>query len=154
MIDASYGGFSPVVTYMLAGAGWGWHIETAIHVIRMVLGGVFDQFPNLQLMIGHLGETLPFMLPRLDVMTTAMTKLRRPISAYLRENIHYSFSGFNFTPAFLDLLLQVGVDRIMFSADYPWASMTEARAFLDQLPVSTADRERIAHGNAERLLGL
>ncbi len=87
-------------------------------------------------------------------MTPAITKLRRPISAYLRENIHYSFSGFNFTPAFLDLLLQVGVDRIMFSADYPWASMTQARAFLDQLPVSTADRERIAHGNAERLLGL
>jgi uncharacterized protein len=154
VIEASYGGFSPVVTYMLAGAGWGWHIETAIHVIRMVLGGVFDRFPNLQLMIGHLGETLPFMLPRLDNMTPAMTKLRRPISAYLRENIHYSFSGFNFTPAFLDLLLQVGVDRIMFSADYPWASMTEARAFLDQLPVSTADRERIAHGNAERLMRL
>ena len=154
VIDASYGGFSPVVTYMLAGAGWGWHIETAIHVIRMVLGGVFDRFPNLQLMIGHLGETLPFMLPRLDIMTPAMTKLRRPISAYLRENIHYSFSGFNFTPAFLDLLLQVGVDRIMFSADYPWASMTEARAFLDQLPVSTADRERIAHGNAEKLFKL
>jgi uncharacterized protein len=154
VIDASYGGFSPVVTDMLAGAGWGWHIETAIHVIRMVLGGVFDQFPNLQLVIGHLGEALPFMLPRLDIMTPAVTKLRRPISAYLRENIHYSFSGFNFTPAFLDLLLQVGVDRIMFSADYPWASMTQARAFLDQLPVSTADRERIAHGNAERLLGL
>ncbi len=63
VIDASYGGFSPVVTYMLAGAGWGWHIETAIHVIRMVLGGVFDQFPNLQLMIGHLGEALPSCCP-------------------------------------------------------------------------------------------
>jgi uncharacterized protein len=55
---------------------------------------------------------------------------------------------------FLDLLLQVGVDRIMFSADYPYGSMAQARAFLDQLPVSVADRERIAHGNAERLLGL
>lgn len=152
VVDASYGGFSPIVTYMLTGAGWGWHIETAIHVIRMMLGGVFDQFPRLQVMIGHLGETLPFMLPRLDLMSPAMTKLRRPISAYLRENIHYSIAGFNFTPAFLDLLLQVGADRIMFSADYPWASMTQARAFLDELPVSTADRERIAHGNAELLL--
>lgn len=72
VIDASYGGFSPIVTDMLAGAGWGWHIETAVHVIRMVLGGVFDQFPKLQLVIGHLGETLPFMLPRLDIMSTAM----------------------------------------------------------------------------------
>jgi len=87
-------------------------------------------------------------------MPTAMTKLRRPISAYLRENIHYTFGGFNYTPTFLDLMLEVGVDRIMFSADYPYASMAQARAFLEQLPISTADRERIAHGNAERLLGL
>jgi uncharacterized protein len=80
-----------------------------------------------------------------------MTKLRRPISAYLRENIYYTFSGFNFTATFLDLLMQVGTDRIMFSADYPYGSMLQARAFLDGLPVSSADREKIAHGNAEQL---
>jgi hypothetical protein len=154
VIDASYGGFSPIVTQMLAGAGWGWHIETAVHVIRMILGGVFDQFPKLQVVVGHLGEGLPFMLQRFDLMPMAMTKLQRPISAYLRENIHYTFSGFNFTPTFLDFLLEVGVDRIMFSADHPYASMVQARAFLDKLPVSTADREGIAHGNAERLLAL
>jgi uncharacterized protein len=85
-------------------------------------------------------------------MTPDLTGLKRPVSAYLRENVHYTFSGFNFTPTFLDLLLQVAIDRIMFSADHPYASMTQARAFLDQLPVSAADRERIAHGNAERLL--
>jgi predicted TIM-barrel fold metal-dependent hydrolase len=154
VIEASYGGFAPIVTDLFAGPGWGWHIETAIHVIRIILGGTFDRYPGLQLVVGHMGETLPFMLQRLDVMPMAMTKLSRPISSYLRENIHYTFSGFNFTPTFLDLLLQVGVDRIMFSADYPYSSMSQARAFLDQLPVSFADRERIAHGNAERLLGL
>jgi hypothetical protein len=69
----------------------------------------------------------------------------------LRENVHYTFSGFNFTPTFVDLLFQVGVDRIMFSADYPYAEMSEARAFLNRLPVSPADREKIAHGNAEKL---
>lgn len=111
-------------------------------------------YPRLQIVIGHLGEALPFMLQRLDIMPMAMTRIDRPISAYLRENVHYTFAGFNFTPAFLDLLLQVGVDRIMFSADYPYASMAQARAFLDQLAVSAADKERIAHGNAERLLGL
>ena len=83
-----------------------------------------------------------------------MTKLARPFGAYLRENVHYTFGGFNFPPTFLNLLLEVGVDRIMFSADYPYGSMAEARAFLEQLPVSEADRERIAHGNAERLFGL
>ena len=154
VIEASYGGFSPIVTELLAGAGWGWHIETAIHVIRLILGGVFDKYPKLQIVVGHMGETLPFMLQRLDVMPMAMTKLKRPISAYLTGNVHYTFSGFNFTPTFLDLLLHVGVERIMFSADYPYSSMAQARAFLDQLPVSPADRARIAHGNAETLLGL
>ncbi len=152
VIDASYGGFAPMVSEMLAGPGWGWHIETAVHVLRIVLGGAFDKYPELQLVTGHMGEGLPFMLSRLDVMPMAMTKLERPISAYLRENVHYTFAGFNFTPTFLDLLLQVGVDRIMFSADHPYGSMSEARAFLDRLPVSSADREKIAHANAERLL--
>jgi len=154
VIEASYGGFSPIITDMLAGAGWGWHIETAIHVIRLILGGVFDQYSKLQIVIGHMGEALPSMMQRLDVMPMAMTKLNRPMSAYLRENVHYTFSGFNFTSTFLDLMLQVGIGRIMFSADYPYASMAQARAFLDQLPVSSADRERIAHGNAEHLLGI
>ena len=66
VIDASYGRFPQPVTEMLAGAGWGWHIETAVHVIRMILGGVFDAFPKLQIVVGHMGEALPFMLPRLD----------------------------------------------------------------------------------------
>jgi predicted TIM-barrel fold metal-dependent hydrolase len=154
VVDASFAGFSPDVTFMFANAGWGWHIETAVHVLRMILGGVFDRYPKLQIVVGHMGEALPFMMSRVDVMAPAITGLKRPISDYLRENVHYTFSGFNFTPTFLDLLLQVGVDRIMFSADYPYGSMAQARAFLDQLPVSAADRERIAHGNAEKLLGL
>jgi uncharacterized protein len=154
VIEASYGGFSPIVSEMLAGPGWGWHIETAVHVVRLILGGVFDRYPKLQIVIGHLGETLPFMLQRLDVMPVAMTKLDRPMSAYLRENLRYTISGFNFTAPFLALLLEVGVDRIMFSADYPYASMSRARAFLDELPLSPADKKKIAHGNAESFLGL
>jgi predicted TIM-barrel fold metal-dependent hydrolase len=152
--DTWYGGLAPIVSEMMAGPGWGWHIETALHVLRMILGGVFDAHPELQIVVGHMGETLPSMLQRVDVMAPAMTKLKKPISAYLRENVHYTFSGFNFLPAFLDLLLQVGVDRIMFSTDHPYQSMAEGRAFLDRLPVSPADRERIAHGNAERLFGI
>jgi uncharacterized protein len=156
VIEASYtGNYAPGVTAGLATAAWGWHIETAIHALRLILSGAFDRYPNLQLVVGHMGETLPFMLPRIDLaLPTEMTKLDRPIGAYLRENLHYTFGGFNWVQAFLDLLLQVGVERIMFSADYPYASMDEARDFLDGLPVSPADREKIAHGNAEHLLGL
>ncbi len=137
---------------MFANAGWGWHIETAVHILRMILGGVFDQYPKLQIIIGHLGETLPFMMERVDNMPPSLTGLKLPISSYLRQNVYYTFSGFNFAPTFADTFAEVGVDRIMFSADYPYASMAEARAFLDKLPVSDADRELIAHGNAEKLL--
>jgi predicted TIM-barrel fold metal-dependent hydrolase len=155
VVEASFGGFSPAVTAMLSGGGWGWHIETAVHLIRIILGGVFDRYPKLQVVIGHLGEGIPFMLPRLNRnLPTELTKLERPVAAYLRENVHYTFGGFNFTATFLNLLLEVGVDRIMFSVDHPYGSMAEARTFLQQLPVSEADRERIAHGNAEKLLGL
>jgi predicted TIM-barrel fold metal-dependent hydrolase len=151
VIDAWYAGLSPMVGEMIAGPGWGWHIETALHVLRMVLGGVFDAHPELQIVIGHMGESLPFMIERVDAMPQAMTRLKKPVSAYLRENLHYTFSGFNFLPTFLDLLLEVGVDRMMFSTDHPYRPMGEGRAFLDRLPVSPNDRERIAHGNAERL---
>jgi predicted TIM-barrel fold metal-dependent hydrolase len=155
VIDAQFSGFSPPVNAMFASAGWGWHIETAVHLIRMVLGGVFDRHPKLQVVIGHLGEGIPFMMPRLNKnFSMEITKLARPLGAYLRENVHYTFGGFNFPATFLDLLLEVGVERIMFSVDYPYGSMAEARAFLEHLPVSAADRDRIAHGNAERLFGL
>jgi predicted TIM-barrel fold metal-dependent hydrolase len=117
------------VATQLQTAAWGWHIETAVHVIRIIAGGVFDRYPKLQLVIGHLGEGLPFMIERFDqTLPRQMTRLQRPsISSYLRENVHYTFSGFNYLPTFLDLLLEVGVDRIMFSADYPYASMVKAR---------------------------
>src|SRR5215471_6555178 len=141
VIEAIYSGFTPQ--------------NTALHVLRLILSGAFDRYPGLQVIVGHQGETLPFMLPRFDIaLPTQVTRLAHPVSAYLRENVNYTFGGFNWTPAFLDLLLQVGADRIMFSTDYPFASMVAARSFLDQLPVSPVDRERIAHGNAERLLRL
>jgi hypothetical protein len=155
VVETSYGGFAPQVSWMFSGPGWGWHIETAVHTIRLILGGVFDRFPKLQVVVGHLGEGLPFMLPRLDRnMPPALTKLKRSLGEYLRQNVHYTFAGFNFPATFLDLLLEVGVERIMFSVDYPYGSMAKAREFLENLPVSAADRERIAHGNAEQLFKL
>jgi uncharacterized protein len=154
--EASYtGNYAPGITALLSTAAWGWHVETATHVLRLILGGVFDRYPNLQLVVGHMGEGLPFFMPRLEVaLPVEVTKLERPVGSYLRENLHYTFGGFNWVQAFLDLVLQVGVERIMFSADHPYASMAQARAFLDKLPVSPADKERIAHSNAERLLRL
>ena len=113
VIDASFGGFSPLVTEMFSGPGWGWHIETAVHLIRIILGGAFDRYPNLQIIIGHLGEGLAAMFRRVDIMAPEATKLKRPISAYLRDNVHYTISGFNYPATFLALLLELGgVDRL------------------------------------------
>jgi predicted TIM-barrel fold metal-dependent hydrolase len=156
VVDVSYGqGLPPLVTDMLAGGAWGWHIETAVHMIRIVCGGVFDRFPKLQFVIGHMGEGLPFFFRRLDIIPTSVTKLKNPIFHYMMNNVHYTFSGMNYPPTFLQLLLELGgVDRIMFSADYPYQSMKWARDFLEQIPVGAADMELIAHGNAERLLKL
>ncbi|MEJ2679380.1 MAG: amidohydrolase family protein [Gemmatimonadota bacterium] len=149
------GNFPAEVSRMFAMSAWGWHIETAVHVLRLILSGTFDRFPALQLIIGHLGEALPFMIERIDSnLPVQLTGLDQPVGAYLRRNVSYSVSGFNYTPVFLNLLLEVGAQRILFSADYPFASMKAAREFLNRLPVSPADRERIAHENAECLLGL
>jgi predicted TIM-barrel fold metal-dependent hydrolase len=155
VIESCYAGFSDEVTFTLATVGWGWHINTATHVLRLILGGVFDRHPSLQLVIGHVGEGIPFMLPRFDAtLKPELTGLKRPVSAYLRENLHYTFANFNDAATFANLIAQVGVDRVTFSSDYPFGSMCAARAFLDHLPLTQADRERISHRNAEQLLGL
>ena len=156
VVEASYAGnYAPGAVGGLATAAWGWHVETATHVLRLVLSGAFDRYPRLQIMIGHMGEGLPFFMPRLELaLPRELTKLNKSVGAYLRENVHYTFGGFNWAQTFLDLVLQVGVERVMFSTDHPYASMAQARAFLDKLPVSPADKERIAHTNAERLLRL
>jgi predicted TIM-barrel fold metal-dependent hydrolase len=154
VIEASYtGNFTPEVATILARNAWGWHIETATHILRIILSGAFDQYPDLQFIIGHMGEGLPFMLQRIDhSLPKEVIKLEKSVAEYLCENINYTFSGLNYTQTFLDLFLEVGVDRIMFSTDYPFVPMEETRTFLDQLPVSTVDKEKIAHRNAEKLL--
>ena len=153
--DASYSGFSAPVSAMFASAAWGWHIETATHLIRMVLGGVFDRYPKLQVIVGHMGEGIPFMLPRLERnLPQNLTQLKRPTGSYFRENVYYTFGGFNFPTTFQNLLQEVGAGRILFSVDYPYGSMVEARTFLDTLPLAERDREAISHRNAETLLKL
>ena len=155
VIDATYAGNYPVqVAATLATVAWGWHIDTATHILRIVLSGALDRFPRLQLIIGHMGEGLSFFLPRIEATLSRVVTLDRPIGDYFRENLHYTFAAFNWTPTFLNLLLHVGVDRILFATDHPYASMARARTFLDDLPVSPADKHRIAHTNAEFLLGL
>jgi uncharacterized protein len=142
--------------FTMALAAWGWHAETAVHTLRLVFSGALDRHPKLTIVIGHMGEALPFMLDRIDETTTAEAKqrLRRSARETILDQVWITTSGFFTLPPFMAALLSFGVDRIMFSVDYPFASNARARAFLDALPVSPADREKIAHGNADRLLRL
>jgi uncharacterized protein len=153
--EAYYEGFSPAVTWFLSAAAWGWHAETALHVLRMVLGGVFDRHPRLQLVIGHMGEMLPFMLQRVDDnLAPGVTGLDLLPSEYILRNVHITTSGLFSVPPLLCALMVFGADRVMFSVDWPYAPNEDGRRLLDAAPLAPADLERLAHGNAERLLGV
>jgi 2,3-dihydroxybenzoate decarboxylase len=142
----------------LYGATWSWAAEVSGHALRLLFGGVFDRHPGVTLILGHMGEFLPFQRSRLDsryatlgaAVTTA--PLKRPPSAYLGSNIVFTNSGV-FSPAvLLGAVLEVGADAVMFSVDYPYESSFEAVKGFEHTTLSAADREKIAHGNAERLL--
>ncbi len=154
--NAYYDNLPGNFSFTLALSAWGWHYDTAIHVLRLVLSGALDRHPGLKLVIGHMGEALPFMLDRIDETTTAGAKLhlKRSVRQTILDQVWITTSGFFTMVPFMAALMTFGVDRIMFSVDYPFASNARARAFLDSLPVSPADRARIAHGNADRLLRL
>jgi uncharacterized protein len=152
-----YSGFSPAVSYALGTAAWGWHAETGLHVLRMIAARVFDRLPDLQVIIGHMGEMIPFMLDRADEWLTPVTRrdgLAGTVAETFRSNFWVTTSGMFTTPPFQLLHQILGPDRILFSVDYPFSPNSQGRAFLDALPVDPADKEKISHLNAERLLNL
>jgi uncharacterized protein len=152
--DAYYGGLDGA-GWFLAAAAWGWHAEAGLHVLRLVLGGCFDRHPGLQVAIGHMGEMLPFMLARIDDnLPPELTKLDRLPSEYILAHVHITTSGLFTLPPLQCALSVFGADRVLFSVDWPYAPNEPGRRLLDSMPVSPADLHKIAHGNAERLLGL
>jgi predicted TIM-barrel fold metal-dependent hydrolase len=141
--------------HMFATAGWGWHVETGTHALRMILGGVFDRHPALQVILGHWGELIPFYLGRIDQRLTRLAShLKHPPTEYFANNFHITPGGMETLPPLLLTISTVGVDRIMYSADYPFGADTLGRAYIDGAPISDHDKARIAHLNAERLLRL
>lgn len=149
-----YGGLEPVLADHLATAGWGWHSETAIHVLRLVVSGVFDRIPELQVIVGHMGEMIPFALARIDTVLTPVARLRRPVAEYFQTNIFLTTSGYTTFPPLQCAISVLGIDRLIFSVDYPYTDNASARALLDTAPISPSDREKLAHGTVERLLRL
>ncbi|HUA06585.1 MAG TPA: amidohydrolase family protein [Solirubrobacteraceae bacterium] len=152
--EAYYGGLPPQVAQTLSMAGWGWHVDTGLHGLRLIAGGVLDEFPTLQIIIGHMGEALPFFLARSSRVLQQQAGLSRPLEEYIAANFHFTTSGMFSYPPLILLLEVIGADRVMFSVDYPYSSNAEGRDFVLGAPISEADREKLAHANAERLLRL
>jgi predicted TIM-barrel fold metal-dependent hydrolase len=152
--DAIYSGFGTAIDGGFATFGIGWHYETGIQIVRLILSGVFDRHPDLQIVTGHWGEVVLFYLERLEGLGR-VAKLERPVSDYFRSNISVTPSGM-WSQRYLRWAIEVlGVERILFSTDYPYRFTPDggARRFLDEADLGETDKARIAHGNWERLVG-
>ena len=124
-------------------------------MIRMMLSGKFDKFPKLQVISGHWGEMVPFYLQRMDdAIPREASGLSRTITQTYKAHVYVTPSGMLDLPHFEFIHKVLGPDRIIYSVDYPYLTMGGARSFLENLPISQEDKEKIAHGNAERLLKL
>jgi predicted TIM-barrel fold metal-dependent hydrolase len=141
----------------LARAPWGFAVDTSCHFLRLVFAGLFDAYPRLRIILGHLGEGLPFAMHRLNDHAWAAAQRRglqkQPID-YLRDNLVVTTSGNWFEPSFVCTLLALGADNILFAIDWPYEANKTGMEFLRGLSISDADKEKIAHRNAERLLGV
>ena len=151
--DAIYSGFDDAIDAAFATHGIGWHYETGVQILRLILAGVFDRYPDLQIITGHWGEVVLFYLDRIDHLAQ-IAKLDRPIADYFRSNVSVTPSGV-WSERYLRWAIEVlGVERILFSTDYPYRFTPEggARRFLADATLGTDDKAAIAHGNWDRLV--
>jgi gamma-resorcylate decarboxylase len=141
----------------LAGAPWGFAVETSIHALRLMGSGLFDEYPRLKIILGHLGEGIPHGIWRTDnriYRGSISLKTQRPLASYLRENCYITTSGNFRTQALTNVILEIGADRVLYSVDYPFEDVVEAQTWLDHCAISDADRIKIARGNAQKLFHL
>jgi 2,3-dihydroxybenzoate decarboxylase len=142
----------------LLGATWSWTVETATHALRLVFGGVFDRHPKARLILGHMGETLPYLLWRLDSRSRARAEGEEAAgqapSQIIRDNILITTSGVCSHAALACALAALGEDSVMFSVDYPFEDCAVAAKFIESAPLSEVARAKVCHGTARRLLGL
>jgi predicted TIM-barrel fold metal-dependent hydrolase len=148
--------------------GWGWQVETGTHVLRLMVSGVFDRYPRLKIIIGHMGESIPYNLIRInkalslgewliasqtkDAGSSSQKGMQKSVYYYMHENVFITTSGVFDQAALTCAIAEIGIDNILFSADDPFADIMEAKDFLKNANLSSQDKEKLAHQNAERLL--
>jgi 5-carboxyvanillate decarboxylase len=154
---------APFLERGLDGAIFGFAVETSLHILRIIVSGVFDRFPKLRIVIGHLGEGLPYWLFRIDFMHNRMVtsnryasvrKLQRKPSDYVRENIWITTSGMAWEPPILYAQSVLGVDRVLYAMDYPYQFVPEEVTVTDNLPISDADKKKLYETNAVNVFKL
>ena len=141
----------------LFSSAWGFSVEASIHSLRLIGSGLFEELPKLQIVLGHLGERIPFDMWRLDHRIERQPcgySLPQPMSYYLRNNFHLTTSGNFYEPVFNFTLAEMGVDRLMFSVDYPYEDMIEGAAWFDQLEMAKETRQKVGRTNAVDLFKL
>lgn len=153
----------PFLSRCLDAAIYGFAAETGLHALRLIVSGVFDRFPRLKIVLGHLGEGLPFWLYRIDFMHAGIVRsnrsegarpLKKRPSDYLRENFHYTTSGMPWQPAISFVQQQMGMDRVMYAMDYPYQYVADEVAAMDALPLSDEHKKMFFQANAEALFKL
>lgn len=138
----------------MVGAAWGFAVETSIHALRLMGSGLFDEYPKLKIILGHLGEGIPFGIWRVDHRIKAAAskpKAKLTMAHYLRENFYITTSGNFRTEALTDVILEVGADRVLYSVDYPFEDMIEAKDWFDQAAIGEPERKKIGWSNAQKL---
>ncbi len=138
----------------LAGSPWGFAVETSIHALRLMASGLFDEYPKLKVILGHLGEGLSFGIWRADHRISrgsGAPRAKLPMSHYLRENFYVTTSGNFRTQALTNVILEIGADRVLYSVDYPYEDAVEAKEWFDHASISESDRLKIARANAQKL---
>ena len=153
--QAYFSGLPGEAGHLLSIAGWGWHAENGLHALRLIVAGVLERFPDLQIIIGHMGEGVPYALARSSgVLSGAMKHLPLSVAEYFHRNFHVTTSGYFTKPPFQCALEVVGIERMMYSVDYPFSPNTKGRDFLESLELSEEEMGLLTHGNAEALLHL
>lgn len=143
------------VSAVFGAYGYGWHVDVGIHMMRMILSGIFQKLPNLKLMTGHWGELVPYYFDRIDEMIPeSVTGFDRPFSQIYKEHVYITPSGIaSKGPATLTIN-EMGADHVLWSHDFPYVKRDNVKDFLMDLPISEEDKEKIAYKNAEKLLKL
>jgi 2,3-dihydroxybenzoate decarboxylase len=138
----------------LIGAAWSFTVDTATHALRLITSGLFDRVPGAQVILGHMGELVPFAISRVEarVKHAKAVKLSKRPTDYLRSNFYVTTSGNFHTPSLLAAIQQMGNDRVMFAVDYPFELLEDGSRWLDDAPIDDEDRAKIGRDNAERLL--